>query len=63
MPHIRVQDAPHFRIPLAPLEEQRRVVSYLDGLQAKVDALKSLQAQTQARCASTRCCRVCWIER
>jgi type I restriction enzyme, S subunit len=29
------------------LEEQRRIVAYLDGLQGKVDALKSLQAQTQ----------------
>jgi type I restriction enzyme S subunit len=30
------------------LEEQRRIVAYLDGLQGKVDALKQLQAQTQA---------------
>lgn len=35
-------------IPDLPLEEQRRIVAYLDGLQAKVDALKALQAQTQA---------------
>jgi type I restriction enzyme, S subunit len=28
-------------------QEQRRIVAYLDGLQAKVDALKQLQAQTQ----------------
>jgi restriction endonuclease S subunit len=39
-----------------PLEEQRRIVAYLDGPQAKVDALKQLQAQ--ARFASTHCCRV-----
>ncbi len=30
------------------LEEQRRIVAYLDGLQARVDALKQLQSQTQA---------------
>ncbi len=29
------------------LEEQRRIVAYLDDLQARVDALKQLQAQTQ----------------
>ncbi len=31
-----------------PLNEQRRIVAYLDGLQARVDALKNLQAQTAA---------------
>jgi type I restriction enzyme, S subunit len=36
-----------FTLPLPPLEEQRRIVVYLDGLQGKVDALKQLQAQTQ----------------
>ncbi len=29
-----------------PLSEQRRIVAYLDGLQAKVDALKRLQSET-----------------
>jgi type I restriction enzyme S subunit len=33
---------------MPPLEEQRRVVAHLDGLQAKVDAVKALQARTQA---------------
>ncbi len=33
---------------LPPLTEQRRIVNYLDDLQAKVDALKQLQAKTQA---------------
>ncbi len=36
------------RIP--PLPEQRRIVTYLDDLQAKVDALRQLQAKTQADC-------------
>jgi type I restriction enzyme S subunit len=31
-----------------PLSEQRRIVAELDALQAKVDALKSVQAQTPA---------------
>jgi type I restriction enzyme, S subunit len=35
-------------IPVPPLPEQRRIVAYLDGLQAKADALKALQAQTAA---------------
>lgn len=35
-------------IPLPPLPEQRRIVAYLDSLQAKVDALKRLQAETGA---------------
>ncbi len=33
---------------LPPLEEQRRIVADLDGLQAKVNALKRLQAETAA---------------
>jgi len=33
---------------LPDLEEQSRIVAYLDGLQAQVDALKKLQAQTAA---------------
>jgi type I restriction enzyme, S subunit len=35
-------------IVLPPLPEQRRIVTYLDNLQARVDALKQLQAETQA---------------
>ena len=34
------------RIPLPSLEEQRRIVAYLDDLQAKVDAVS--QRQTAA---------------
>jgi len=30
-----------------PLNEQRRIVAYLDGLQAKVNALRELQSKTQ----------------
>jgi type I restriction enzyme S subunit len=35
-------------IPVPPLPEQRRIVAELDTLQAKVDALKRLQAETSA---------------
>jgi type I restriction enzyme, S subunit len=42
------KDAKSFRIPVPPLEEQYRIVAYLDNLQAKVDALKKLQAETAA---------------
>ncbi len=35
-------------IAVPPLDEQRRIVAYLDSLQAKVDRLKALQAQTAA---------------
>ncbi|MCI0611298.1 MAG: restriction endonuclease subunit S [Anaerolineae bacterium] len=31
-------------IPIPPLDEQRRIVAYLDGLQAKVNALRELQS-------------------
>lgn len=36
------------RLPVPPVPEQRRIVAYLDELQAKVDRLKALQAQTAA---------------
>jgi type I restriction enzyme S subunit len=35
-------------IPVPPPSDQRRIVAYLDGMQAKVDRLKALQAQTRA---------------
>jgi type I restriction enzyme S subunit len=41
-------DAKSFVVPVPPVEEQRRIVTYLDRLQAKVDALKKLQAETAA---------------
>jgi type I restriction enzyme S subunit len=34
-------------IPVPPLVEQHRIVSYLDGLQAEVHTLRRLQAETQ----------------
>ena len=40
------RDAKSFRVPVPPLAEQRRIVAELDALQAEVDALKRLQAET-----------------
>lgn len=37
-----------FSLPLPSLSEQRRIVSYLDDLHAKVESLKRLQASTAA---------------
>jgi hypothetical protein len=37
-----------YRFRFAPLPEQRRIVAYLDELQAKVDSLKTLQTQSAA---------------
>jgi type I restriction enzyme, S subunit len=37
-----------FRVPCPPPAEQRRIVACLDDLQAKVDSLKALQAQSAA---------------
>ena len=34
-------------IPLPPLDEQRRIVEYLDAVQAKVEAIRRYQAETQ----------------
>ncbi len=41
-----------FEIPVPPLSEQRRIVEYLDGLQARVEAVKRLQAETAAELAA-----------
>lgn len=35
-------------VPVPPLSEQRRIVAYLDNLQAKVNELKRLQVETEA---------------
>ena len=45
---MRRQHLEAILLPMPPLPEQRRIVAYLDDLQAKVDALKALQAETAA---------------
>jgi type I restriction enzyme S subunit len=46
--NINIRILNDLRLPSPPLDEQRRIVAYLDDLQAQVDALKRLQAETQA---------------
>jgi type I restriction enzyme S subunit len=47
-PHLNIKFVRRFGLLLLPLPEQRRIVAYLDDLQAKVDSLKALQAQSAA---------------
>lgn len=47
-PAVTDKDILDAEIPVPPLDEQRRLVAYLDGLQAKVEALRRLQDETQA---------------
>jgi len=48
VPHISQKDIERIPFAVPPLPEQRRIVAYLDDLQAKVEQLKTLQAQTAA---------------
>jgi type I restriction enzyme, S subunit len=45
---IKQRQLKAFPVYRLPIREQRRIVAYLDGLQAKVDRLKALQTQTRA---------------
>ena len=45
-PTLNVGQLEQAPVPVPSLPEQRRIVTYLDELQAKVDALQSLQAET-----------------
>lgn len=45
-PNISPNDIEAMKFPFPPLAEQRRIVAELDALQAEVDALKRLQAET-----------------
>lgn len=48
VPHISHKDIEKIPFAAPPLPEQRRIVAELDALQAEVDALKRLQAETAA---------------
>ncbi|HBJ87619.1 MAG TPA: hypothetical protein DDZ88_27930 [Verrucomicrobiales bacterium] len=48
VPHISHKDIEKLPFAVPPLPEQRRIVAELDALQAEVDALKRLQAETAA---------------
>ena len=47
-PGLNLSNIRALRLPFPPLPEQRRTVVELDGLQAKVQQLKALQAETAA---------------
>jgi type I restriction enzyme S subunit len=47
-PNINLGNLQRLKVPVPPLPEQRRIVAELDALQAEVDALKRLQAETAA---------------
>jgi type I restriction enzyme S subunit len=47
-PTSKASRLPQTLVPVPPLPDQRRIVEYVDGLQAKVDRLKELQAATAA---------------
>ena len=47
-PGLNLKNIRALSLPLSPLPEQRRIVAELDALQAEVDALKRLQAETGA---------------
>ena len=51
-PHLNIGALRRFDLILPPLPEQRRIVAELDALQAEVDALKRLQAETAAELAA-----------
>lgn len=51
-PHLNIGSLRNFRFVLHPLDEQRRIVAHLDAMQAKVDELQRLQAETQKEMAA-----------
>lgn len=46
VPHISHKDIEKIPIAVPPVSEQRRIVTELDALQAKVDSVKALQSET-----------------
>jgi len=48
MPKISQSKPEALPVPIPPLPEQRRIVAELDTLQAEIEALKLLQAETAA---------------
>jgi type I restriction enzyme S subunit len=46
-PNLPSEKLKKMKIPIPPLEEQHRIVEYLNDLQIKIDAVKQLQTDTQ----------------
>jgi len=51
-PNLNTEMTRQMAVSVPPLSVQHHIVAYLDGLQAKVDALKKLQAETAAELAA-----------
>ena len=47
-PNVNGKKLANIRVPIAPPDEQRRIVTHLDRLEAKLDALKRTQGETAA---------------
>jgi len=47
-PGLNLTNIRRIELPFPPIPQQRRIVAYLDDLQAGVDSLKALQTQTAA---------------
>jgi type I restriction enzyme S subunit len=47
-PNLNGSKLARIKVPVAPLDQQRHIVAELDALQAEVDRLKALQAETAA---------------
>ncbi len=48
-PGLNLSNIRALTLPFPPLPAQHRIVEYLDGLQANVESLKLLQAETAAQ--------------
>lgn len=46
IPHIVLREIRQFPVPLPPISEQRRIVTYFDELQTKVDTMKRLRQES-----------------
>lgn len=44
--HLVLREIRNLTVPVPPIQKQRRIVAYLDSLQAKADKLKKLQDET-----------------
>lgn len=51
-PNFNKDQLAAMEIPLLPIDEQRRIVQYLDNLQSKTEELKRLQTETESELAS-----------
>jgi type I restriction enzyme S subunit len=51
-PHLNIGALEKFSFQVPSLPDQHRIVDYLDGLQAKMDALEKLQTETAAELAA-----------